>query len=76
MTRLPVHKDMRDLRVYLQKAGEVGFRAYVTLIMSTLRERARETSNPLDDIVVLVLTVAVDRLFPPPNPGDQSANQG
>lgn len=75
MMQRPAPNDLRRLRSYLHQAGEVGFRSYVALIIGTLRDRARQTENTLDDLIVMVLEVAIARLFPQ-DAGDQSANQG
>lgn len=76
MTQLHEAKqDARKLRSYLFTAGEIGFRAYLAACIGALRDRARETKSPLDDVLIIVLSVAADRLFPPQTPpDDQSAN--
>lgn len=71
MTRRPAPnavQDRRALRHYLQRAGEVGLKAYVHMIVGSLRAKAASTPNSIDDVIVCLLEVLVDRLFPPADP--------
>lgn len=77
MTRQRAPKQAHPaLAAFLKKAQEHTLRAYLETVLGALAHRAATTKSGVDDIVIVVITVLVDRLFPQEEAAPESQGNG